>query len=103
MRTAFHFLNVFLVEVVVMLFSVSIVFVWLLLCCRAVSLFSKNGYCLLLCLNLSGSSANRFNTRAVHESHEYIIASRQIATRRLSSLLASVRATMSRHFPAETA
>ena len=98
MRTASHFLNVFLVEVATMLFSVSIVFVWQLLCSRAVSLFSKNGHCLLLCLNLSGPCANRFNTRVVRESHEYVVASRQIATRRLSSLLASVKVTMSRHF-----
>ena len=63
MRAASHFLNVFLVEVATMLFSVSIVFVWRLLCSRAVSLFHKNGYCLLLCLNLSGSCANRFNTQ----------------------------------------
>ena len=43
----------------------------------------------LLCLNLSKSCANRFNTELSASLTSMLSASRQIATRRLSCLLAS--------------
>ena len=64
-------------------------FVWRLLCSCAVSLLCKSGSCLLLCLNLSKSCANRFNTEFSASLTSMLSASRQIATRRLSCLLAS--------------
>ena len=54
-------------------------------------------------LNLSGSCANRFKTELSASLTSMLSASRQIAKRRLGSLLASVKATMSTQFPAETA
>ena len=57
----------------------------------------------LLCWNLSTSCANRFNTELSASLTSMLSASRQIATRRLSCLLACFRKCRLRHFPAETA
>ena len=102
MRATSHFLNVFLVEVADNVVFCVDCFVWRLLCSCAVSLLCKSGSCLLLCLNLSKSYANRFKTElsaSLTICYLLLVRSRHD----VGSLLACFRKCRSRHFPAETA